>query len=68
MKLRIGGRYLIDGYPATVVVIVDQDEYDPDHPAGDWSNVLTTGILVRDDQAGLIHYPDLEDIRIEELP
>lgn len=68
MKLRIGGRYLVEGYPATVVAIVDQRKYDTDHPADEWSGVLTSGILVKDDQAGLAHYPDPDEIRIEELP
>jgi len=65
--IRVGGRYLINGHPATVVGILADRQFDAEHPADEWADVLGTGILVRDDQAGLIHYPDLGDIRIEPL-
>jgi hypothetical protein len=65
--IRVGGRYLIEGYPATVVGILADRQFDAEYPAVEWAEVLGTGILVKDDQAGLIHYPDLEDIRIEPL-
>ena len=65
--IRVGGRYLIDGYPATVIGIPADRQFDGEYPADEWADVLGTGILVRDDQAGLIHYPDLENIRIEPL-
>jgi hypothetical protein len=68
MKILLGCKYLIEGYPATVVAIPAQSDFDADYPANVWSDVLATGILVKDDQAGLIHYPDLDDIRIEPLP
>lgn len=63
--IRVGGRYLIDGYPVTVVGILADRQFDAEYPADEWSDTLGSGILVRDDQAGLIHYPDLGHIRIE---
>jgi hypothetical protein len=66
-EIRVGGRYIIDGYPATVIGIVADRQFVAEYPAHDWADVLGTGILVKDDQAGLIHYPDLGDIRIEPL-
>ena len=65
--MRVGGRYLIEGYPATVVGILADCQFDAEYPADEWAEVLKTGILVKDDQAGLMHYPDLEGIRIEPL-
>ncbi|MBY9062502.1 hypothetical protein K7957_06115 [Sphingomonas yunnanensis] len=65
--IRVGGRYLIDGYLATLIGIVADRQFDEEYAVDDWADFLGMGILVRDDQAGLIHYPDLEDIRIEPL-
>jgi hypothetical protein len=66
-EMRVGGRYLIEGHPATVIGILADRQFDAEYPADEWAEFLGTGILVKDDQAGLIHYPDLEDIRIEPL-
>lgn len=64
-ETRVGGRYLIDGYAATVIGILAHRQFVAEYSADGWAGVLETGILVKDDQAGLIHYPDLENIRIE---
>jgi hypothetical protein len=50
-----------------VIGILADRQFDAEYPADEWADVLGTGILVRDDQAGLIHYPDLGGIRIEPL-
>jgi len=66
-EICVGGRYLIDGYPATVIGILADRQFVAEYPADGWADVLGTGILVKDDQAGLIHYPDVGEIRIEPL-
>lgn len=66
-EICVGGRYRIDGYPATVLGIVTSRQFVAEYPEDEWADFLETGILVKDDMAGLVHYPDLEDIRIEPL-
>jgi hypothetical protein len=65
--MQIGKKYLIDGCLATIVAIVDQGLYSDRYPATEWADALKSGILVEDEQAGLIHYPDLDDLKIEKL-
>jgi len=65
--MQIGEKYLIDGYLATIVVIVDEGLYSDRYPETEWRDVLKRGILVEDEQAGLIHYSDLDNHRIEKL-
>jgi hypothetical protein len=67
MELKIGDRFLVDGYPATVVAIPDTRTFDPKFSAEEWLEIWPTGLVVEDDQAGLIHYPDLEGLSIEPL-
>jgi hypothetical protein len=66
-ELKVGEKYLVDGYPATVVAIPATRTFDPKFPAEEWLAVWPTGIVVEDDQAGLIYYPDLEGLRIEPI-
>lgn len=66
-ELQIGGRYLVDGYPATIVAIPATRTFGPKFPVEEWLEICPTGIVVEDDQAGLIHYPDLEGLRIEPI-
>ena len=65
MELKIGERCLVDGYPATIVAIPATCTFNPKFPVAEWLEIWPTGIVVEDDQAGLIHYPDLEGLRIE---
>lgn len=62
--MQVGDRIKVDEYVGTVVAVFEERAFASDYPASMW-DYLETGILVVDDQAGLIHYPDLSDIRIE---
>lgn len=64
--MQIGDRIKVDGCASTVVALLDERAFAPDYPALEW-DYLETGILVVDDEAGLIHYPDLSDLPIEHL-
>jgi hypothetical protein len=61
--VRIGDRVTVDGHPATVVALLSEMAFADGYSPADWA-YLETGILVVDDAAGLIHYPDLKSIRI----
>ncbi len=65
--MQISKKYLIDGSLGTIVAIVDEGLYADHYPETEWADVLKSGILVEDEQAGLIHYPDLDDLTIEKL-
>lgn len=65
--MQIGDKYLIDGYLGTIVAIVDEGLYSDLYPMPKWASVLKSGILVEDQQAGLIHYPDLDDLTLEKV-
>jgi hypothetical protein len=65
--MQIGDKYLIDGYLGTIVAIVDEGLYSDLYPMSKWADVLKSGILVEDQQAGLIHYPDLNDLTLEKV-
>lgn len=62
----VGERLILDGWPATVVAILAEGAFADGYSALEWDE-LRTGILVLDDQAGLIHYPDLEGLRVEPI-
>ena len=64
--MQIGDRVTVDGHPATIVVLLAEKDFAQGYPPAEWAN-LKTGILVVDDAAGLIHYPDLTSICIEHL-
>ena len=64
--MRIGDRVKVDGYPATIVALLAEQAFLDGYSPADWA-YLEIGMLVVDDAAGLIHYPDLADLRIEPL-
>lgn len=60
-RIRIGDKVILwQGCTGLVVCSIDDDEYSPEYPKGEWS-YLKTGVLIDSDQAGLIHYPRLTD-------
>ncbi|WP_077148297.1 hypothetical protein [Sphingopyxis sp. KK2] len=65
--MQIGEKYLIDGYLGTIVVVVAEDSYSDLYPKAEWADVLKSGILVEDEQAGLIHYSNLDDHIVEKV-
>ena len=64
--LEIGDRIRIQGMTGVVVALISEGKFSPDHPAEEWA-YLETGILVDTDEAGLIHYADLDGITIEKI-
>lgn len=65
--MKIDEKYLIDGALGTVVVIVEEALYSDRYPMAEWAGVLKSGILVEDERAGLVHYPDLDDLTVEKV-
>jgi hypothetical protein len=65
--VHLGGRYVIDGYPCTIVGIPILGQFAKGYPAEDWGAFPGTGLLVQDDAAGLIHYPEMAGITIMSL-
>lgn len=58
VKVLIGDRVdLGGGMSGTVVGSIDDDEYLPDFPKSAWGE-LKVGILVKSDQAGVIHFTE----------
>lgn len=47
------------GNQGEIVCSIDNGEYSPEFPEAEWS-YLKQGVLVRSDQAGLIHYLEPE--------
>jgi hypothetical protein len=64
--MQIGDWIKVDGHAGTVVALLDERAFASDYPVSVW-DYLETGILVLDDEAGLMHYPDLSDLRVEQL-
>jgi len=64
--LEIGERIRIQGMTGVVVALISEGKFAPDYPAEAWA-YLEAGILVDTDEAGLIHYADLDDITIEKI-
>jgi len=62
----IGDRVTVDGHPATIVAMLEEQAFADGYSPADWA-YLGNGILVVDDAAGLVHYPDLAALRIESL-
>ena len=54
---RIGDHVSDGGLLGTVVANIETGEFSAKYTAADWA-YLKVGVLVRTDQAGLIHYPD----------
>ena len=53
--IRLGDRVAIDpGIDGVVVISLDTDEYSPDFPKGDWSDLDSGSILIRTDQGALV--------------
>jgi hypothetical protein len=65
-EMQIGDRIKVDRYACTVVALLKDQAFASDYPASEWA-YLKEGILVVDDQAGLLHYRDLTDVWIEHL-
>jgi hypothetical protein len=56
-KVLVGDKVrLADGCYGIVVCSLDDDVYPPEYPKAEWE-YLKTGVLVKSDQAGLVHYP-----------
>lgn len=66
MKLQIGDRIRVQGMVGVVVALIPEGEFAPDLPAEEWA-YLETGIMVATEEAGLVHYPSLEGIEIDQL-
>ena len=64
--MQIGDRIKVDGYAGTVVALLDKGAFAQDDPESVWG-YLKTGILVVDDDAGVVHYPDVSGLRIDHL-
>ena len=64
--MEIGDRIRIQGMTGVVVALISEGKFAPDYPAEQWA-YLEAGILVDTDEAGLIHYADLDDITIEKI-
>jgi hypothetical protein len=64
--VQIADRIKVDGHAGTVVALLHERVFASEYPASVW-DYLETGILVVDDEAGLIHYPDLSGLRVEHL-
>ncbi len=64
--MAIGDRIRIQGMTGRIVALISEGKFASDHPATQWA-YLEVGILVDTDEAGLIHYPDLDGIEIEKI-
>lgn len=59
-KVMVGDRVrLWQGCHGTVVGSIDDNQYTPEYPKGEWA-YLKKGVLIKSDQAGLIHYIEPE--------
>lgn len=63
------GDKVIDGsgLNGRVVAILDRADFDPACPAGEWQYLLH-GILVETEEAGLVHYENVDDLLFLEDP
>ena len=62
--MEIGDRIRIHGMTGRVVGVITEDKFSPDHPPEQWAH-LEVGILVDTNEAGVIHYPNLDGIKVE---
>ena len=60
----VGDRVRVDGSPGVVVAILAEHSFAEGYSAHEWAH-LGAGLLVLDDQAGLIHYPDIDGLQID---
>lgn len=60
-EVRIGDKVqLWEGCHGVVVCSMDTDQYSPEFSKKDWS-YLRTGVMVKTDKAGLIHYVEADE-------
>ena len=60
-KAKIGDRVkLWDGCYGVIVCLFDSDEYTTDYPKNEWG-YLKSGIMIKTDQANLIHYIETDE-------
>ena len=64
--MEIGDKVRIDGMTGTIVALISEGKFAPAYPANEWS-YLKAGLLVETIEAGLIHYPNLDDVRLDEI-
>ena len=65
--MEIGDRIRIDGMTGTVVALISEGKFSAGHPAEQWA-YLGSGMMVETVEAGLVHYPSLDEVEIERLP
>jgi len=66
MKLEIGDKIRIQGMTGVVVALIADGKFAANYPADQWAH-LEVGMMVDTAEAGLIHYPSLDGLEIEEL-
>ncbi|WP_441237886.1 hypothetical protein [Bradyrhizobium sp. 930_D9_N1_4] len=64
--MEIGERIRIDGMTGRVVALISEGKFSADYPAERWA-YLKVGTLIDTDEAGLIHYPDLDGVEFERI-
>ena len=64
--MEIGDRIRIDEMIGVVVALISDGKFATSYPAELWL-YLKVGVLVETDQAGLIHYPNLDGIEVDKI-
>jgi hypothetical protein len=64
--MKIGDRIRIRGMTGLVVALISEGKFAADYPAEKWA-YLEVGLLVDTDEAGLIHYSNLDGIDVEQI-
>jgi UDP-3-O-[3-hydroxymyristoyl] glucosamine N-acyltransferase len=63
--MNIGDKVQVDGMTGVVVALFSEGKFAPGFPATEWA-YLKVGVLVDTAEAGLIHFPDAERLRIDQ--
>jgi hypothetical protein len=61
--MNLGDKIKVNEMIGVVVAILEDGKFSPKYPATEWA-YLMTGLLVETAEAGLIHYPDTNDLEI----
>jgi hypothetical protein len=65
-NMDVGDTIRIDGMRGRIVALISEGRFSPDYPAENWA-YLEVGALVETEEAGLIHYPNFDGVRVEKI-
>lgn len=59
------GDMVIDssGFKGTIIAHIDAKEFSPEYPRDHWA-YLSRGVMVKTEEAGLVHYEEVGDLTV----